>query len=249
MQAIKMAAAVAAACAFLCACGGGGDDSSGPGSSSQPVTYPKTTPVAGSLDVFATAYTDSANNTVTQHWQQQVTTTNTDGSYSLEQTDPTNATVTVDGITYHVSPRAENFAADGHAIDYTVTHPDASTDHCSYANFTGNRKLPLSVGESWTNDFTIACADGTSTAYTVSETVVSAEQVTVPAGTFSALKEQMTSTWTTPRGEHVVETETHWIDPARSFFTLKSTSTYVRTGTVPSVYVTGQTTELQSRSR
>ncbi len=78
-------------------------------------------------------------------------------------------------------------------------------------------------------------------------TVVALESVTVPAGTFSALKLQSTEVWTED-GQTVTEQITHWVDPAHWFFTIETATTFTRSGNVPAHYVTAQTIELQSRT-
>jgi hypothetical protein len=53
--------------------------------------------------------------------------------------------------------------------------------------------------------------------YTQSGSVVDVEAVTVPVGTFTAIKLQSTVTWTSPGGATRTQTVTNWRDVATSY--------------------------------
>ena len=83
---------------------------------------------------------------------------------------------------------------------------------------------------------------------TQSGTVVDVESVTVPAGTFTALKLQSTIVWTDNNGTTHTQTSTNWLDTT-SFHSVKQSSTYVDTGTPPADgYAVSRQIELQSTS-
>ena len=88
-------------------------------------------------------------------------------------------------------------------------------------------------------DRQLGIADGTNYApltetetYEQTGSVVDVESVTVPAGTFSALKLQSTVTWTDSQGTTRTETVTNWRDTATSH-SVKENITVVVGGTPP----------------
>lgn len=246
-------ALAAAACATLAACGGKGGHT--PPTSKPPAgvtAYPQVDPTVGSLDTFASQSVDDAGNTVDAGYQQRVTKAGSDGSYELTQDDPSNQTVTVDGITYHFDKLVRTYgpASKNYNLDNTVEAvPGSNTPTtCRTSVQDGGHPRPFYVGQTWTIDYTVTCdTTGTTTAYEEVGVIDAAEPVTVPAGTFAALRTHGTISWTTRNGENVVQQYQAWIDPAHSFFTLKNIATYQRTGTLPAHYVASQTVELQSR--
>jgi hypothetical protein len=209
--------------------------------------YPEVPPGAGMVDLLATTYTDSQDNKVDESVQETVTAVNPDGSYTLSSSDPSGNDVTVDGITYRYDPRVSSYDSNGRVTGYTVVHP-TGTVSCQYSDFSAARPSPLHVGDSWSYTYTFTCSDQGPVQYTVAGQVLSAESVTVPAGTFDALKISDTVSWTSTTNEHVVESNTRWVDPANAFFTLQTQTTYARSGNVPATYVTAATTQLQSRT-
>ncbi|MEP6502495.1 MAG: hypothetical protein ABJD97_04150 [Betaproteobacteria bacterium] len=242
-------AAVAAACSFLCACGGsdgGGGNDAPPGAT----MYVQAVPTLGSLDTFVTADVDDQDNTINSGYEDSVTAVDADGSYQLSRDDPSNRTVTVDGITYHYSPTVFQFgdASTNRGIEtgYTYAPPSGGTVTCSVAVRSGGHAQPWYVGQAWTMAYDVTCGT-TTTAYVESGSVDGVEAVTVPAGTFTALKLSSSLAWSTASGQDVVEHVTSWVDPAHSLFALKRTIAYQRSGNVPAHFLVGFTTELQSR--
>ncbi len=249
MNAIRTAAAIGVA-ASLCACGGGGsDDGTSPGNpTGTTTTYSKTAPVANARDTFATAVVDDENNTINGGYEETVTAVNADGSYTLHQDDPSGNTLTVDGVVYHFDDQVLQFDAQGNETSYTGTRADGGAFSCTIAQ-TGGHPLPWYVGQAWSQTSTISCAGGGTDTITETGTVVAVESVTVPAGTFQALKQQLVITQDTPGGTHIVETRTGWRDPAHSLFLLKSSSTFQYSGSnVPAHHAVGKTIELTARS-
>ncbi len=243
--------ALAAACTALAACGGNGDEVS-----SHPpagvTAYPQVDPIVGSLDTFSVATVDDAGNTIARGYEERVTAVggNGAGSYELVQDDPSNQTVTVDGLTYHFDPVDRKYG--GAAANYNLastkeTLPDNSELTCTTSVQSGGHPRPFYVGQTWTTRYTVTCGS-TATTYTDTGSVDAVESVTVAAGTFTALRTHGSTSWMTAGGESVVEQYQAWVDPAHAFFTLKNVTTYQRTGTVPAHYVASQTYELLSRS-
>lgn len=91
---------------------------------------------------------------------------------------------------------------------------------------------PLSVGQSWTIHFTLTCNADAPIDYAQEGSSMDLETVTVPGGTFSALKLQSTITWTDLHGTAHTETDTNWVDIA-TFHSVKQSITYVDSGTLP----------------
>ena len=70
----------------------------------------------------------------------------------------------------------------------------------------------MAGGVTWTLDYTFGCGTQGAIAYVQNGTVVDVESVTVPAGTFNAIKLQSTITWTDALGTTRVQTVTNWRD-------------------------------------
>jgi hypothetical protein len=79
----------------------------------------------------------------------------------------------------------------------------------------------------------MSCDNGSApVSYTQQGSVVDVESVTVPAGTFTALKFQSTITWTDADGTNRTQTITNWRDTA-TLYTLKQQISIAVTGTLP----------------
>ncbi len=242
--------AICALVGLLAGCGGSGDGDGGspaPGQPSQgPTTYTPGTPVAGATDVFKITSVDDSNNTINVGYTQQVQSVSGTHSYVLTQVDPTNVSPIVNGIDYHFDATTLTFD-QGSESALTDTSATGSVQTCSFALQSGGHPIPWYVGQTFTVATQESCSPGDVRSITESGTVVSLEPVTVAAGTFSALKLQTTEVWT-ENGQTVTEQITHWVDPARWFFTIKTVTTFARSGNVPAHAVTMRTVELQSRS-
>ena len=249
-------AAIAALGSLVAACGGngngdGGGDAGAPSSGSSgtsgSTSFTAATPAVGTTDVFVTATVDDSNNTINATYTQRVARINTDGSYAVTQIDPTNDSVVVDGIDYRFNPTTLTFDGQGHELTADATLPNGNPQDCTFTTTSGGHTPPWVVGQTWSETIHEVCAPGANFTVTGNASVVGVEQVTVPAGTFSALKLHEVQTWTDDTGQDISEDVTHWVDPARSLFTLKKVIVYTRSGTVPAHYVTSETIELQSR--
>jgi len=232
----------------VAACGGGSDDSSAASPPAGTTTYAQGTPVAGSSDVFGTVEVDDSNNTITGTYTQRVAGVNSDGSYQLTQVDPTDASPVVNGIDYHFNAAVLNFDGKGHETEASFTAADGSVQTCTFTTESGGHATPWWVGQTFASTLQESCNPGSVRVIQESGSVVSLESVTVPAGTFMALKLTTTERWTDSSGQNVAEQITQWADPAHWLFTIKTHVVYTRSGNVPAHYVNSQTIELQSRS-
>jgi hypothetical protein len=74
------------------------------------------------------------------------------------------------------------------------------------------------------------------------------ESVTVPAGTFTALKLQSTDAYTTADGTVITQTATNWRD-VNTLFSVQKETTLVYSGTLPAnSYAVSSQTQLQSEN-
>ena len=237
--------------AIVAACGGGGGGGGDSGADNPPAgttTYAQGTPVAGASDVYGTVKVDDSNNTITGTYTQRVASVNADGSYELTQVDPTGASPIVNGVDYHFDATAMNFDGKGHETGATFTAADGAVQTCTFTMESGGHATPWWVGQTFASTVQETCNPGGAELVQQSGVVASLESVTVPAGTFMALKTTTTESWTDSAGQNVVEQITHWADPAHWLFTIKTVIAYRRSGNVPPHYVNSQTIELQSRS-
>jgi hypothetical protein len=65
---------------------------------------------------------------------------------------------------------------------------NGGTGTCTYDPNGSGPPFPVSVGQTWQLQYTLSCNGSAPITYTQDGTVVDAEPVTVPAGTFNALK-------------------------------------------------------------
>jgi len=66
---------------------------------------------------------------------------------------------------------------------------------CTYSPHGPGPGYPLTVGATWTVQYTLTCGTETPVAHTQNGNVLDVESVTVPAGTYTALKLQSTDTY------------------------------------------------------
>jgi hypothetical protein len=107
----------------------------------------------------------------------------------------------------------------------------------------------VQVGQTWQIEYTLSCDDGAATiSYQQQGSVVDVESLTVPAGTFTALKLQSTLDWTDAQGTTRSETITNWRD-TKTLYTLKQQIAITVSGTPPvNGYAVSRTLELESIS-
>ncbi len=189
-------------------CGGGGSGGTTTGSGS---AYSFAPPTAGASGTSAISIVDNSNNTIDLTQTTTVLSVNPDGSFtSLSQESSTGAVV-VNGTNYLMPPTTHTINSSDQEISYQYT--DAATGvalTCNYDPHGLGPDGPLSVGQTWTLEFTFGCGAAAPIMYTQTGSVVDIEEVTVPAGTFMALKLQSTVTWTTAAGAMRAENITNW---------------------------------------
>jgi hypothetical protein len=211
----------------LAGCGGGSGDSSSPGTS-----YSFVLPPLNSTRIYTETIIDNAKNTINVGFSDTVTSVNPDGSYVMLSEDPSHATVIVNGTDYSILTETINVNNSGQATSYVYTAADASIVTCTYDPHGSGPDFPVSVGAMWTLGYTFACGTQTPVTYSQKGTVVDVESVTVPAGTYSALKLESTLTWTDPAGTTRTQTITNWRDVNTSI-SVKQEITIAYSGTIP----------------
>lgn len=221
----------------LAACGGndhgggdfivGGTNTPGSGTS-----YAFVPPVVNSSRVYTDTIVDNSNNTISVGDRQTVTAVASDGSITEQQQSTTGPGDTVDGTNYTALTETEMFNAFGRETSYTYLESNGDPGSCTYDPYAGGATPPLTVGQTWQINYTQVCNANPPIDYTQQGSVVDVESVTVPGGTFTALKLQSTTSWTTPNGTSHLQTTTHWLDPA-TFHSVKQSITTMDSGTAP----------------
>jgi hypothetical protein len=236
-------AVLAAVAGVLVACGGSGTDVS----ASNPASYDYVVPQLNFQRNYSRTITDNSNNTIDDTYTDTVTAVNPDGSYLLSQQDTTNGSIIVNGTDYAVNDESITYSNAGQETAYTYAEADGTMQTCTYDPHAAGPDFPLEVGGSWTLNYTLTCGT-TVISYTQTGSIVDLEQVTVPAGTFTALKLQSTLTWTNVHGTSITETVTNWRDTT----TLRSVKQLISEaygGTLPTNgYAVSADIELQSQN-
>jgi hypothetical protein len=226
------------AAVLLGSCGGSGMTSG--------TSYPFVTPALNSVRTYSETYMDSSGNTINYTLQTQITSVDPDGSYT-ETTSSPDGVNTIDGITYG-TPINGSYNDQGQEINYTYPTSNGGTGTCTYDPNGSGPPFPVSVGQTWQLQYTLSCNGSAPINYTQDGTVVDAEPVTVPAGTFNALKFQSTLTWTDSEGTTRQNSVTNWRD-IETLRSVKQLHTYTLSGTPPTGdYLVSSTQELQSTS-
>jgi hypothetical protein len=227
----------------LAGCGGSGGHSSSSGTS-----YSFVTPPLNSTRIYSETIFDNANNTINVGVSDTVTTVNPDGSYITLSEDPSHPTVIVNGTDYSILTETISLNNSGQETSYVYTAADASIVTCTYEPHGSGPDFPVSVGEMWTLAYTFACGTQAPLTYSQDGTVVDAESVTVPAGTYSALKLESTLIWTDLAGTTRTQTITNWRD-VNTLTSVKQEISIAYSGTIPtSGYAVSREILLQSSS-
>jgi hypothetical protein len=208
-------------------CGGGSD-----GNSSTPGTgtaYAFITPVLNSTHSYGVTIVDNSNNTIEIGTTSTVTAVNSDGTYVI-QTQPTNPSAIVNGTNYADPPATQTYTVSGQELTNVYTNGAVFT--CTFDPHGVGPDFPVRVGQTWTLDYTYGCNSFAPTAYNQMGSVIDVESVTVPAGTFTAIKLQSTLTWTDTLGTTRTQTVTNWRDVATSI-SVKEEISYAYSGTLP----------------
>jgi hypothetical protein len=219
-----------ALCVFaLAGCGGSGDNDPGAGTA-----YAFVPPVVNSVRSYSETLVDNANNTILIGYTQTVLAVAADGTITEMQQSTTGSSSIVNGTNYAALTETETYdGKSGQETSYLYTAASGAAVTCTYDPRDGGPEFPLRVGQTRTIDSTLACGSESAVDYDQTGSVVDLESVTVPAGTFSALKLQSTVTWTNLQGTTRTQTVTNWRDVATSH-SVKESITIVVSGTPPS---------------
>lgn len=227
VKAMDLAATVMVA-TLMTGCGGGG----GGGTSPLSATYNFVTPAVASQRSYSRTIVDNSNNTINLSFNDTVTTVNPDGSYVLLQEDPADESVTLNGTTYAIVKETMNLNDSGQETSYSYTAANGRAVTCTFSPHGAGPDFPVTIGMSWTLEYTFACAADSPVTYRQMGSVADLEAVTVPAGTFSALKLQSTLSWTDLDGTTITQTVTNWRD-VRTMFSVKEIVAIAYSGTIP----------------
>jgi hypothetical protein len=228
--------------ALVAGCGGGGSDAG------SKMTYSFVRPKVNSQQIYAYTTLDNSNNTINQTTRNTVTAVNADGSYVFVRDDPTGNSVTVNGTTYSTITELITENKSDQEISYTPILVSAIGVLCTISPHGAGPDFPLTVGQTWASNYSITCGTAPPLSYAQTGSVVGIESVTVPAGTFSALKLQSTLTWTGPTGTTRTEAITTWRD-VNTEIVLKRVTNIEYSGTAPvNGYPVTTTSALESQS-
>ncbi len=222
-------------------CGGGSS-----GAPPDKTTYAFATPKAGDTRLYSETIVDDANNTIDRSLSEAVTAVNPDGSYVVQEEDPNHQTIIVNGYNYSIPNETLQLDPTGHVTAYSLVNAKGISVDCSDTPHASGPEFPLSVGMTWSLNYTLACSTGVSVSYTQQGMVIDVESVTVPAGTYSALKLQSTLVWTDGNGTTHTQSITNWRDTVTSI-SVKEIVTTAYSGTLPTTgYPVSNTIILQS---
>jgi hypothetical protein len=233
--------------ASLTACGGGGEEGSSSGGTG--TSYAFVPPVVGSSRVYSETIVDNSNNTIEGlAYMKTVESVAADGTITEQQQETTGASASINGTIYSIATETQVYNSFGRETSYTYTESDGSPGTCTYSPREGGPVPPLQVGQTWQLNYTLTCNANPAIDYTQNGSVVDVESVTVPAGTYTALKLQSTIVWTDSAGTTHTQTTTNWLDTA-SFHSVKESDTFVDSGTMPTNgYAVSREIDLSSTS-
>jgi hypothetical protein len=133
-------------------------------------------------------------------------------------------------------------------LSYSYAPANGTAVTCTVAPHGAGPDYLLTVGKAWALNCAITCGTVTPNSYAQTGSVVGTESVTVPAGTFLAIKLQSTLTWTDPNGTTRTESIGTWRD-ANTAIVVKRIINIAYSGTaLLNGYPVTTTTALQSQS-
>ena len=206
-------------------CGGGGSDGGG-------TSYAFVAPVVSSKRAYAETILDNAHNTINLSYTETVTAVNPDGSYTVLQEDPNHESVIVNNTNYSIVTGTVAVNNSGQETGYTYADSNDATVSCTFTPHGAGPDFPITIGMTWTLNYSFGCGTQPPVSYVQSGSVVDVESITVPAGTYRAIKLQSTLTWTDAQGTTRTETVTNWRDAATSV-SVKQSITISYSGTLP----------------
>jgi len=201
-------------------------------SSGNGALYHFATPALHSQRLYAETITDSQHSVILLSYTETVTAVNSDGSYTLVQVTPSNQPLVVEGTSYFIRNETLSVNSSGQTTAYTFLAPGGVAVTCTYVPNGPGPDFPVAAGVTWTLDYTFACGQQLAVAYVQNGTAVDVESVTVPAGTFNAIKLQSTISWTDALGTTTTQTVTSWRDVMTSV-SIKESVTITYAGTPP----------------
>jgi hypothetical protein len=157
-------------------------------------------------------------------YTETATAVNADGSYVVLQADPNHESVIVNGTTYGITTESVSVNNSGQETSYSYTDSSGSDVTCTFNPHGAGPNYPIAAGDTWTLSYSVSCGNSAPIDYVQSGSVVDMETVTVPAGSFQALKLQSTLTWTVG-GTTRTQTITNWRDSVSSISVKESIST------------------------
>ena len=201
--------------------------------------YSYVTPTVGDYQTYTSTET-TGNGTSTFNYTKQVTVVNTDGSYTHNHLNGSNA------IT-----RIETRSATGRRQTRTYT---SNNNLCTYI-YNTDTSYPRYVGKTYSHSWTYSCTAGYRETAAQTSSIVAMEQISVPAGTFNALKIQTTINFTESNDSQLTGgpagtasykiDETCWWSPELGV-NIKCTDSYTYTGSTPKGYVTTVTDQISA---
>jgi len=218
--------------AGLSACGGNGGGLGATNTPGSGTSYAFVPPVVNSSRVYAETIVDNSNNTISIGYMETVLDVAADGTITEQQQSTTGAGNTVNGTDYSVVDETQTYNAFGRETGFEYTESNGNPGSCTYTPYGGGPTPPLTVGQSWQINYSQECNGNPAISYSQQGNVADVENVTVPAGTFTALKLQSTTTWTDAQGTMHTQTTANWLDIA-TFHSVKQSITLVDSGATP----------------
>jgi hypothetical protein len=208
---------------LVTACGGGSNSTSAK-------SYSFVSPQLNSVRTYAQTFVDNSTNIISLSFTDTTTTVNSNGSYVELENDPSNNSVIVNGTTYSIHAATYSHNNSGQITSYFYPPTGGIPTTCTYAPHGAGPDFPITIGQVWSLTFTITCGSSPAISYSQTGTVIDVESVTVPAGTYSAVKLQSTLSWTAASGTTYMEAITSWRD-VNTGIPVKNNSSYTYGGT------------------
>ncbi len=229
----------------LAGCGGASANGGSASGSATTASYDFVVPPVNSQRVYGRTMVDNFSNTTTNSFTETVVAANADGTFQVLREDPDNDSFILHGIDYASPSETLTNNSSGQTLSYLVNGIQIT---CTYSPHGGGPTYPVSIGVSWSIAYTNSCDEITQPTYAYQQTgsVIDVESVTVPAGTFSALKLQSTVVWTDSQGMIHNQAITNWRDTATGVSVMQAYA-YTYGGRLSSnAYPVSETIVLQS---
>ena len=226
----------------LMACGSGGGSSGGSTSGVPSAKINYQTPAPGSQNVYAVQGVDTGNNAFSYTYATTYNAVNADGTSSASTSFVSG--VPVNGVNYF-SPVTQSYDSTGHVQTEVTVQLGTAT----FSPIGEGLPFPLYVGESWNASWTqLDNGNSVYQSFAIPNgQVVGTESVTVPAGTFNALKVDYTLMVTiTAIGQTINVAKTVWVDVLTGSNIKTLTNYSYPPGYASSISVVQLTEQLQS---